>query len=170
MLPPFEGINSHQLALFAEDSLVRISAQQAVALGYLANEVNSGGSFTASWLSNVPSGALSKTSLASCQATKDGIWEPSSGHWGNWGMGGPTECWTLSGSEWPSDGSACSLSDILEIEQVPSKYFLSRKAAQGILRRAEKRGKVLPAHLQQALIQVASTEGTLKAVTSSHKP
>jgi hypothetical protein len=43
------------------------------------------------------------------------------------------------------------------LEQNPSdKYFLSAKAAQGILRRANKRGKTLPTPLQEALESTAS--------------
>lgn len=74
------------------------------------------------------------------------------------GMGGPTECLTLNTSDWPSDGSVSSLSDILEIGDVPQQYFLSAKACRGILRRAEKRGKILPEHLALALQAVADSE------------
>jgi len=98
-----------------------------------------------------------KTSLAFCRATKDGIWEPLSDGWGNWGMGGPTECLTLSGSEFPSSAVACSLSDVLETASVPLKYFLSAKACRGILRRAEKRGRELPQPLARALRSVAES-------------
>ena len=67
------------------------------------------------------------------------------------------ECLMLNGSEWPSAGegsSACSLASILE-PSVAQKYFLSRKACAGILRRAEKRGKELPEQLAHALASVA---------------
>jgi hypothetical protein len=47
---------------------------------------------------------------------------------------------------------------------VPAKYSLSARAAQGILRRAEKRGRTLPAHLSQALDQVAQTTMTAREV------
>jgi hypothetical protein len=70
-------------------------------------------------------------------------------------MGGPTESWTLSSSEWPSDAAVCSLSDTLETGDVPQRFFLSAKACAGILRRAEKRGKELPAALREALERVA---------------
>jgi hypothetical protein len=40
-------------------------------------------------------------------------------------------------------------------ENVPQKYFLSAKACQGILRRAEKRGKKLPEVLERALREQA---------------
>ena len=101
-------------------------------------------------------GLSGKTSPAFCQADEDGILEPSSGRWGSWGMGGPTESWTLNGSEWPNDAAVCSLSDTLEIGVVPHRFFLSAKACAGILRRAGKRGKALPAALAAALTAVAS--------------
>jgi hypothetical protein len=58
---------------------------------------------------------------------------------------------TLSSLEWPSAAVVCSLSDILETGDLPQRFFLSATACQGILRRAEKRGKVLPAGLLTAL-------------------
>ena len=79
-----------------------------------------------------------------CLATEDGILVPSLGRWGNAGMGSPTECLTLSSSEFHSAADVCSLSDILETGDVPQRFYLSAKACQGILRRAEKRGKKLP--------------------------
>lgn len=80
---------------------------------------------------------------------------PSSTPWGNSGMGGPTERWTLGTSEWPSAGVECSLSAVLETQPVPARYYLSPKAASGILRRAEKRGKQVPPPLAAALESVA---------------
>src|SRR5690606_19322700 len=65
------------------------------------------------------------------------------------------ECLTLNTSEWPNDAAVCSLSDILETGDVPRRFFLSATACRGILRRAEKRGKDLPAALSSALQAVA---------------
>ena len=75
-------------------------------------------------------------------------------------------------SEFPSDADVCSLSAILvhendswakrtfktirEFQDWLRKYYLSAKAAFGILRRAEKRGKTLPTHLEQTLRTVAT--------------
>jgi hypothetical protein len=73
-------------------------------------------------------------------------------------MGSPTECWTLSGSEWPSDADVCSLSDTLETGDLPQRYFLSAKTCAGILRRAEKRGKRLPTALDLALRAVSQAD------------
>ena len=56
----------------------------------------------------------------------------------------------------PSAVAVCSLSDILETGDVPQRFFLTAKACQGILRRADKRGKALPEVLSAALKAVAS--------------
>jgi len=59
--------------------------------------------------------------------------------------------WTLNTSGYHS-ADAVSLSSVLEMEaSIPPKYYLSSKACQGILRRAERRGKQLPPILEQAL-------------------
>ena len=109
-----------------------------------------------------PAGWSGRTSPVSCPAMEDGTLEPSSGCWANSGMGSLTEFWTLSTSEHaaspllsPSADAVCSLSDILETGDVPLRYYLTAKACQGILRRAEKRGKELPPMLRQALQAVA---------------
>jgi hypothetical protein len=100
-------------------------------------------------------GLSGKTSPVSCHQQEDGTLVPSSGRWQNSGMGSHTECWTLNGSEWPKDAAVCSLSDTLEIGDLPQRFFLSPKACAGILRRAEKRGKSLPPALFQALQAVS---------------
>ena len=103
-------------------------------------------------------GLSGKMSPASCRATEEGILEPSSGRWGHWGMGGPTESWTHSGSEWPSAVAVCSLSQTLETGPLPQRFYLSAKACAGILRRAAKRGKELPPMLREALEMVAGRQ------------
>jgi hypothetical protein len=55
--------------------------------------------------------------------------------------------------EYPKDGEESLLSDVLEIA-VPPKYYLSKRAANGILRRAKEGGKELPPMLADALKQV----------------
>jgi hypothetical protein len=70
-------------------------------------------------------------------------------------MGSPTECWTLNTSESPSVVVESSLSRVLETGELPPRFYLSAKACAGILRRATKRGKALPAMLEQALKQAA---------------
>ena len=107
-----------------------------------------------------PSGWSGKMSPAFCPATEDGILEPSSGRWANSGMGSPTECLTLNTSEWPKDAAVCSLSDTLEIGDLPHRFYLSAKACAGILRRAEKRGKKLPESLESALRSTLTADHT----------
>jgi hypothetical protein len=66
---------------------------------------------------------------------------------------------TLNTSDWPNDAAVCSLSQILEPGPIPQRFYLSPRACAGILRRAEKRGKELPAMLRQALESVAHSGG-----------
>jgi hypothetical protein len=63
----------------------------------------------------------------------------------------PGESLTLNTLEYHNAADECFLSDILVEEEVPQRYYLSARASQGILRRAEKRGKKLPAMLETAL-------------------
>jgi len=107
------------------------------------------------WIAIAPPGAVGRTCPASCQVAADGTLVPFSEGWGNSGMGGPTESWTLNTSEWPSAAVVCSLSAILEAGNVPQRYYLTPRACQGILRRAEKRGRELPKALYHALLAVS---------------
>jgi hypothetical protein len=79
----------------------------------------------------------------------------SSVAWANSGMGGPTGFSTLSSSECPSADDGCSfvpstLAQVLE-PTAPQRFYLSARAATGILRRATRRGRELPAALAEAL-------------------
>ena len=100
----------------------------------------------------------------------------SSVAWKNSGMGGPTGFLTLSSSECPSDDDGCSyapstLAQVLE-PTAPQRFYLSARAATGILRRATRRGRELPQALHTALRLLAGTtdipapEG-MAAITSS---
>ena len=62
--------------------------------------------------------------------------------------------WMLNTGVSPREEIASSLSQILE-DTVPVKYYLSPTTCGGIIRRSEKRGKVLPAILKQALLMQA---------------
>ena len=105
-----------------------------------------------------PDGWFGKTSPASCHLTEEKILEPCSERWGKSGMGSHTEFVTLNIGEFHSAAAVCSLSGILETGDVPQRFYLSAKACQGILRRAEKRGKKLPEQLQHALKTVAAVD------------
>ena len=59
--------------------------------------------------------------------------------------------------EFPSAVVESTLSSILEAS-APEKYYLSAKACEGILRRAERRGKELPPMLKTALEQMIERE------------
>ena len=105
-----------------------------------------------------PHGWYGRTSPEFYPSTRAAPSQSSWERWKNAGMGGHTGCLTLSISEFPSGGAACSLSDILEDGPVLPRYFLSPKACRGILRRAERRGRSLPPSLQAALEQAAQED------------
>lgn len=68
-----------------------------------------------------------------------------------------TEFLTLNTGESPSVAVVSTLSSILEAN-APEKYYLSARACEGILRRAERRGKELPKMLREALLQMIERE------------
>ena len=102
-----------------------------------------------------------RTSPASSPAMPVETLGASSVRWGTSGTGGPTGYSTLSGSECPSDGEGCScllstLADILTPTALP-RFSLSARAAAGIIRRSERRGRTLPVDLRDALLRSAGT-------------
>ncbi len=133
-----------------EDSPARTSRWLEAVQDWLASGPDSSTNSCVSLLSSLPVGFSLRTSMAFGRLLEDGIWESSSGSWGNSGIGGPTVCLTLNTSDHPSGGVVSSLSDILE-RHVPPKYFLSLKACHGIQVRAARRGKKLPPELHEAL-------------------
>ena len=106
-----------------------------------------------------PDGLYGKTCQACILPVNQGdqISPPLSGRWLNSGIISPTELLMLNTSESRSDAADAYLSDILEIGDLPRRYFLSPKACAGILRRAERRGKELPPALKAALVQASNT-------------
>jgi len=121
-----------------------------------ANAPASSGKSFASRKSSRHRGDFSRTSQGFLVPIMDAICGPSSTGYGNAGLLSAGGFWTASISESPSGAVACSLSAVLQ-KQVSPKYSLSPKAAQGILRRAEKRGRKLPPALHQALTDLVST-------------
>ncbi len=75
------------------------------------------------------------------------------------------ECMTRNTGESPNAAVVSRLSQILEATP-QAKYSLSAKACQGILRRAERRGKDLPETLKAVLLMQSELEG---AVTEEEK-
>ena len=68
------------------------------------------------------------------------------------------ECMTRNTGESPNAAVVSRLSQILEVTP-QEKYSLSAKACQGILRRAERRGKDLPKTLKAVLLMQSESEG-----------
>lgn len=89
-------------------------------------------------------------------AIKDATLPSFSTGWTTSGSMSRGRYWTRSTSESRSAAAACSLSQVLQ-DEAPSKFYLSAKAAAGILRRAERRGKELPLHLRSALRALVSS-------------
>ena len=89
------------------------------------------------------------------------------GPWMSSGVVSNGEFWTRSMCEYPAGttkdengneipvAKIAYLSDVLETENVPEKYYLSPRACAGIIRRAENRGKQLPKVLNDVLYRVA---------------
>ena len=175
-----------QLDLFPNEEslppggLARTSLWRAVVRAWMAHVQDCGGKSSEFWERHAPVGSLERTSLASCHlsaplsATGD-AWQSTGAHlvpsWGRWQnsvMGSPHGFSTLNTSEFPSSGAACSLSDILESPGPHlRKYFLSQRAAAGILRRAAKRGRALPPALHAALELLADPGGGVVPTVSS---
>jgi hypothetical protein len=145
-----------QLSIFSLEELpVNPSRSQDLEKDLLIQEETLCSPFSL-WLKERSQGGLSgKMSPVCCQVTEEGILQPSSQRWGTSGMGSPTGFLTLNTSEWPKEEEESLLSDTLETGDLAPRYYLSPKACQGILRRAEKRGKQLPQMLKEALEAVA---------------
>ena len=156
MSEKLENGTYRQPILFAEDSPARICPLPESGRVLLESGAGFGGSLLELLTNLSRSGWLSKMSPAYYPAMEGKTLPLSFNGWQNAGMAFAGGYLTLSISEFPKDGDACSLSEVLEMD-VPRKYYLSAKAAQGILRRAEKRGKELPDALREALINVTQT-------------
>ena len=70
----------------------------------------------------------------------------------------PGKSMMLNTGESPNVEKESTLSQILQAN-VPEKYYLSPKACNGILRRAENRNKMLPDMLRDALMEVVGSDG-----------
>lgn len=142
------GLSSKTCPAFCRPADVTSAVPLAESCGFTPGSGNGKPKSLASALSALP---LRECLEAIAGATSPPSWEG----WQTSGMGGRSVSLTLNTSDWPSDGSACSLSQVLETEPVPPKFFLSPTACRGILRRAEKRGKKLPEALAVVLESVA---------------
>ena len=163
-----------QSELFAEEVPVKGSVWRGSAEALTTTEAISPCSSFESATNSTPNTSCGKTSPASCQQKttpsavfSQGLLAQMPHSFQAEGSDGQTRVWlldpkdaqygafsTLSISEWPKDAAACSLSAIL-VSNAPPRYYLSKQACQGILRRAAKRGKKLPGRLAAALEAVA---------------
>jgi hypothetical protein len=174
------GEGSHQTNYLAsvclpEGSPARISQSPGNEPGSPATGPDSSSSSPELSMLFDPAGFSSRTYPVSSLATAVGTSESSLERWPTSGtawLGGlsthaSSECRSVDGecSSWQP-----SLTEILEEPQnVPEKYSLSARAAAGILRRAEKRGKALPPHLRTALeaLSQAHSDPSPKAPASA---
>lgn len=144
-----------QLIFSSADSLAKAPASPASEAGSPTNAPRSSGNSRGSRTKARSRGSSSRTFQACALWGSDTTSRrllPRLRNAGQWSSGG---LWTADISTWPSDANECSLSRVL-IPSVPTRYFLSPKAAAGILRRAAKRKRELPEALQAALTALAS--------------
>jgi hypothetical protein len=139
---------------FAEDSRARTSPSPASAPDSQASAQDSFLSSPESQMSFDQLGSSLRTSLGSSPLPTDETWESFSQRWPKSGMAAPGGWLTLDSLEFPSGAVECSLSDVLEVA-VSERYALSARAARGILRRANARGRALPKELLEALEALA---------------
>ena len=135
-----------------EDSLAKTYPWLENVLGWLVREAACSTKSPGSLTRLKPNGSSSKMYLAYSAVNEEQTWEQLSERWSTSGMAWPGECLMHSTSEFPKDGGvSSSLQNVLETQPVLPKFYLSAKACEGILRRAERRGKKLPEALDKAL-------------------
>jgi hypothetical protein len=158
----FPGVPNFGDVLLSGEALASHSASQDLERDWMILAATSHSHILQLLISIAPNGSFGKMSPVSCHPTEEGTLEASLGRWMKSGMGMRGVCWTLNMSEHPTirglslnDEGVSSLSEILETQVVPQRFYLTPKACLGILRRAERRGKTLPPLLQQALREMA---------------
>ncbi len=152
---------------------VKTSVSPGNAPASTGNDPASTGPISASGSPSALSGLSGRTWQALCPPTT--VWTSHKSWLPSWAqmslfppMDGQAQVWplgrgdhvsgdssTLNTSECPNAAVVSSLSDVLEAHVHP-RFFLSPRAAAGILRRAEKRGRGLPESLQRSLEALAA--------------
>lgn len=152
-------MKEEQLMLFAEEHLVSLSPLQDSEEDSATTEAILRSRF-AEWLSScAPNTSSGKTLPVVCHPMEDGTLVPSQGRWQNSGIHSDGVCLTHNTSESPKDAEESFLLDVLQDSQsISDRYCLSQRAAEGILRRAKRRGKTLPETLETALRSLISSE------------
>ena len=147
------------------DQLTLLLAEHPARISALRENVRDWPESVVDWPCTLPAllvrfhraGFFGKTCPEHFRQTADEISGASSRRWKNSGMAWRGERLTLNTSEFPSAAVESSLSDILETGDLPQRFFLSPTACAGILRRAKKRGRMLPKPLRAALETAALT-------------
>lgn len=151
----------------SEGSPAKTCPSQATAQASRANDRDSSSNSPGSSTLFDPDGYSSRTYQGCSPRTAVGTSESCLERWPTSGTAWHGGFSTAVSSECRSADGVCSssqpsLTEILEPpHSVPAKYSLSARAAQGILRRAEKRGRELPTHLKSALRQLVADGGGL---------
>ena len=152
----FSSPEPHAKASASPDSEVEWMTSAATSLSDFLNWLNE----------RSPAGSFGKMSPEYCHPTEDGTLVPSSGVWANSGMGSHGQSLMLSMPAWRNGAAVCLLSDILETGTLPQQYYLTKRACDGILRRAENRGSMLPESLYLALKSTSAMDRTVESKTS----
>lgn len=147
---------SDQSTFLWEELPVNHSPSQGSEEDWMMSVATWRGSFVEFWMKNSPAGSFGRMSAVSYPAMEVGTLPPSFQGFAQSGIHALSEFWTLNFSESPSAADECLLSDILETGELPQRYYLSARACQGILNRADKRKKDLPIPLASALETIAS--------------
>jgi len=153
-----------------EDSHAKISASQDHAEDLAESDPSLPSPTLTLWSFTDLPGWCWKTSQAYSIRLADVTSPGSLVKWKNSGMVWRGACWTRNTSESPKGAVVSSLWQVLD-QTVPAKYFLSAKAAAGILRRTLKRkhGQKLPPMLTDVLSQI-STQANQDGVSGPRTP
>jgi hypothetical protein len=175
--PSVEVSEVDELTLWSEDPPARTSQWLDAVQDWAVSGAACSGTSAASLVNSLPAGFCGRTSLVLCPATAARTSPPCCGDSPDADLpcprtggarsacasvlNGPPSggCLTLDGSEWPNDAAVCSLSRVLE-PTVDSRYSLTPRAATGILERARRRGRRVPAHLEAALTLIAEASSS----------
>ena len=136
---------SGQVGSRAKTSVLRENEQDSLAIEARLHSHSS-----TLWSDDDLGGWCWRTSLVCSLPTMDEISSGSSVRWTKSGTMSRGEVSMLNISESPKEEVESSLLHILN-QIAPSRFYLSAKAAAGILRRAAKRGKKLPQAMEEAL-------------------
>jgi site-specific DNA-cytosine methylase len=150
--------------LLQEDFPAKTSALLAKGLALLGKEAGYSGRLQDLWKKRKANTSSSKTSLVCYPVTKEKILESSSGLWPTSGILSAGVCLMLNTSEYPSEGAEYSLLEsVVKTQPNQQKYYLTAKAAEGVLRRSPS----LPEKLRQAFENVVAHKTQEEDVSDS---